>query len=307
MSTMIKFIPDIKKEIVNIISVLSVENNWGLKFIDVEDAWKHSKGANVKVAVIDTGWWPHKNLIVNFVQGFDATGNNDFNDHGNFHACHVCGIIAANSDDQSCGVTGVAPEAKLIPIKALDDSGSGSYDYIINALKIVKDLDVDVINMSLGTPIAPDNENLHDIIKEVANQGKIIVCAAGNDGGQVNYPAKYDEVIAVAAVDSSGNLAKFSSVGSEIDTAAPGVQIYSTWGNNQYVTLDGTSMACPAISGVVALIVSWLKANNKKELCNVKSMIKILQALGGDEGKHIIKAGQYDFGVPKFCNFTDWN
>jgi subtilisin family serine protease len=304
MGALLKFIPDIDKNLMKIVSILSEANNWGLSFVDVEDAWKHTKGAGVKVAVIDTGWWPHKDLVANFLEGYDATGGNDYNDHGNFHAVHVCGIIAANPSEPSIGVTGVAPDSKLVPIKALDDSGSGSYDYIVNALRIVKNLDVDIINMSLGTPVAPDNEDLHDIIKEVAAQGKIIVCAAGNDGGDVNYPAKYDEVVAVAAVDSSGKLARFSSKGPELDTAAPGVHIYSTWGNNQYINLDGTSMACPMISGIISLIVSNLKAENKKEEINYKNIIKILQQMGGDEGEHIIQAGSFDVGVPKFCNYN---
>jgi subtilisin family serine protease len=307
MSQLINFIPDIKSRILSVISTLSVDNNWGLKFIDVEEAWKHSKGQNVKVAIIDTGWFPHKDLVCNFIEGHDATGGNDFMDHGNGHSTHVAGIIAGNSSDESFGVTGIAPDAKIVIIKSLDDSGSGSFDYICRALQIAKGLDVDVINMSLGTPMAPDNEEMHNLIKELANQNKIIVCAAGNDGSSVNYPAKYDEVIAVAAVDSSGNMARFSSRGPELDTAAPGVQIYSTWLNNQYVKLDGTSMACPAITGIISLIISWMKAHGKQNDINVKNMIKILQELGGDEGQHIVQVGLYDIGVPKFCNFTDWN
>ena len=307
MSNLIKFIPELKEKIISIISTLSVENNWGLNYIDVDVAWNHTKGDNVKVAVIDTGWFPHKDLQNNFIEGHDATGGNDFNDHGNGHSTHVSGIIAGNSGDNSIGVTGIAPNSKLIIIKALDDSGAGSFDYICRALEIAKGLDVDVINMSLGTPVAPDNDNLHNLIQELANQNKIIVCAAGNDGEAVNYPAKFDEVIAVAAVDSSGVMARFSSRGPELDTAAPGVQIYSTWLNDQYVKLDGTSMACPAITGIISLIISWMKAAGKQSDINVKNMIKILQELGGDEGQHIVQVGLYDIGVPKFCNFKDWD
>jgi subtilisin family serine protease len=303
MSNLIKFIPDIKDQILNIVSVLSQEQNWGLSYIDVQDAWKHNKGQNVRIAVIDTGWFPHKDLVANFEQGFDATGNNDYLDHGNFHGVHVSGIIAANSSEDIFGVTGVAPESKLIPIKALDNDGNGSYDYIATALSIVKNLDIDIINMSLGAPIMPNDESLHNIIKELAAQGKIIVCAAGNDGGSVNYPAKYDETIAVAAIQNDGTMAKFSSRGPELDTAAPGVHIYSTWGNNQYINLDGTSMACPCITGVLALIISWMKSSNKQSDINVKNMIKILQDLGSkDNGHRITQIGQYDISVPEFCN-----
>lgn len=304
MSEKLQFIPDLKKQILNIISVLDVQQNWGLSFVDAEEAWKHTRGGDVKIAVIDTGWFPHKDLQVNFLEGYNATDDSDYLDHGNWHNTHVSGIIAANCGQNATGVTGIAPDAKLIPIKALDDSGAGSYDYIEKALTIAKTIDCDIINMSIGTPVQPDNENIHNLIKEIAAQGKIIVCAAGNDGGAVNYPAKYDEVIAVAAVQSDGSLAKFSSRGPELKTAAPGVHIYSTWGNDQYINLNGTSMACPCISGMVAIIVSWLKSQGKKERINYKNIIQILQSMGGPEGQHIISAGQYDIGVPKFAN---WN
>jgi len=306
MPNSIQFIPDLKNKIKSVVSVLTEQQNWGLSFIDAQDAWKHSKGEDVKVAVIDTGWFPHKDLEVNFYQGYDATGNNDFMDHGSYHGCHVSGIIAANCGS-NLGVMGVAPKTKLIPIKALDDDGSGSYDYIINALKIAHDLDVDIINMSLGSPAKPFNDSISSLLKDITAKGKIIVCASGNDGEGVNYPAKYDESIAVAAVEADGKMARFSSRGPELDVAAPGVKIYSTWGNNQYVNLDGTSMACPTISGVIALIVSWYKRNPDPNFqINYVNMIKLLYDLGGPEGDHIVQQGSYNIGVPKLENFNPW-
>ena len=299
----IRFRPELKNLIKDVVSVLEVQQNWGLSYIDAEVAWKHSKGENVKVAIIDTGWCAHKDLNANFLQGYDATGNNDYIDHGSFHACHVSGIIGANCGD-GFGVMGIAPNCKLIPIKSLNDDGTGSYDYIVKALQIVKDLDVDLINMSLGSPVAPDNDVIHSLIQEISNQGKIVVCASGNDGQQeLNFPARYDESISVAAVDQSGNLAKFSSTGVGLDTAAPGVNIYSTYNNNQYVLLTGTSMACPCITGMLALIISRYKANPQLNFAiNQKNITKLLFDLGGPEGQHIIQAGLYDIGVPKFAN-----
>lgn len=307
MSEKIQFIPDVKKQIMKLVSVLSEQSNWGLGFINAEAAWQHSKGEDVKVAVIDTGWSDHKDLSINFLEGKDSTGNGDYFDHGNGHGTHVCGIIAANCGTNA-GVMGVAPMAKLIPIKALDDSGAGSFDFIVNALKMARDMDVDIINMSLGSSIDPETPELLSVIREITKQGKIIVCAAGNDGGAVNFPAKYDEVIAVAAVEKSGQLAKFSSRGPEVDTAAPGVQIYSTWLNNQYMMLDGTSMACPCISGIVALIVGWFKKNPHPNYnIDTPSIIRLLFELGGDSGEDIIVAEGFNIGVPKFCNFHDWD
>lgn len=216
---------------------------------------------------------------------------------------HVAGIIAANSSPDSFGVTGLAPMAKLVPIKVLEDSGNGSYEFVRQGLEIVKNIDVDVVNMSLGASVVPSDDSLHQIIKEIVDQNKIIVCAAGNDGGSVNYPAKYDETIAVAAVQNDGSMAKFSSRGPELDTAAPGVHIYSTWGNNQYINLDGTSMAAPCISGIVSLIISWKKSIGKQSEINYKEMIKILQDIGSKDASHrIVAPGQYDISVPEFCN-----
>lgn len=303
MADQIRFIPDLRKKILSTVSVLTEQQNWGLSFIDAQQAWKFSKGANIKVAIIDTGWSEHKDLMPNFQEGHDATGNNDYIDRGNFHGTHVAGIIGANCGT-NIGVMGVAPDVKLIPIKALSDDGSGSFDYIENALQIVHDLDVDVINMSLGSPIDPGFSKVHSLIQDVAKQGKIVVCASGNDGASVNFPAKYDEVIAVAAVEASGQLARFSSRGPELDIAAPGVKIYSTWGNNQYTNLDGTSMACPCISGMISLILSWYKTNpNPDFVKDYKNMIKILYELGES---NIIQTNDYNIGVPKFANFDPW-
>jgi subtilisin len=302
MSDYLRFVPDLREKIINIVSVLDVQQNWGISYIDAEEAWKHSRGQNIKIAVVDTGWTPHKDLTKNFIECHDATGNNDGLDHGNYHSSHVTGIIAANCEDR-VGVMGVAPDSKFVTIKCLDDTGCGSYDFIVKALEIAHDLDVDIINMSLGSSANPGGEKLHDLIKSIANQGKIIVCASGNDGGDVNYPAKYEETISVAAVQADGTLTKFSSRGPELDTAAPGVQIYSTWGNNEYIKLDGTSMAAPSISGMIALIMSYKKTLNPNYKTNYKDIIKILYKLGE---ANIIHLNGYNIGVPKFLNYN-WN
>lgn len=302
----IRFIPEIDRDALNVFSVLSEQQNWGLTYVGAPEAWLHSKGEGVTVAIIDTGWHPHKDLVANFIEGHDATGLNDFYDHKNGHSTHVTGIIAANCGDQ-IGVMGIAPEAKIITIRCLDDDGSGNYEYIIEALKIARDLNVDVINMSLGTPIEPDNDALHNIIKEITDQGKIVVTAAGNDGGNVNFPARYDECIAVAAVEADGSLAKFSSRGPALDVAAPGVQIYSTWIDDNYIKLDGTSMACPCISGICALIIAWYKKHPSPDfVINQVYLTKLLMKLGGTDGQNIVATSGLNIGVPKFCNFNAW-
>lgn len=300
---MIRFIPDLSKIKLNVVSTLNEQHNWGLSFVNTEEAWLYSQGENVKVAVIDTGWQPHKDLQPNFHSGYDATGGNDFIDHGNYHGLHVAGIIAADCGD-GVGVKGVAPKSKLIPIKALDNEGNGSYEFIEKALQIVLDLDVDIVNMSLGSSFSPSGTQVHSLIQKIAEQGKIIVCASGNDGLEVNYPAKYDEVIAVAATQNDGSLAKFSSRGPELDLAAPGVKIYSTWGDNAYINLDGTSMAAPCISGMIALIISWYKQNPDPNFkIHYINMIKLMYELGES---NIIHSENCKIGVPKLHNFNPW-
>ncbi len=302
MNNLIRFIPELRIDLINLVSTLETQSNWGLNYVGTDTAWSVSKGENVKIAVIDTGWTDHPDLVNNLIQGFDATGNNDFRDRGNYHGTHVSGIVSANCGDRF-GVMGVAPLAKLYPIKALNDEGMGSYSFIEKSLDIALDLDVDLVNMSLGSASDPGNDKIHTKIKQLADQGKIVVCAAGNDGGSVNYPARYDEVIAVAALDAAGNMARFSSRGPELDAVAPGVKIYSTWGDGKYTLLDGTSMACPMICGMIALIISSYKKNNPTYKTNYQEILKTIYHMGEN---NLMDLGAYRVAVPKFCNFN-WN
>ena len=113
----------------------------------------------------------------------------------------------------------------------------------------------DIVSMSLGAPRS--FPYIHQLIKKLHNLNIPVVCAAGNSGNAgVNFPAKYEETISVAAYDINGNIASFSSKGPEVDWAAPGVNIYSTFLNNTYRRLSGTSMACPFVVGIIALMLA---------------------------------------------------
>jgi hypothetical protein len=152
-------------------------------------------------------------------------------------------------------MVGVAPEAKSISVKALAKNGSGSYFGLAEALDYAIEMKPDVVSMSLGGS-AP-SAILEDRIKTLYELNIPVVCAAGNTGsGGVNWPAAYDETIAVAAYDKYGNVANFSSKGEKVEWAAPGVNIYSTFLNNGYASLSGTSMACPFITGVICLMLA---------------------------------------------------
>ncbi len=112
MNNLIRFIPELRIDLINLVSILETQNNWGLNYVGTDAAWSMCKGENVKVAIIDTGWTNHPDLQPNLIQGFDATGNNDYLDKGNYHGTHVAGIVSANCGD-TFGVKGVAPESKI--------------------------------------------------------------------------------------------------------------------------------------------------------------------------------------------------
>ncbi|MGA1792327.1 MAG: S8 family peptidase [Thermoplasmatota archaeon] len=228
---------------------------WGVDRIDADLVWTSFTGEGVKVAILDTGVdkdHPDLNIAggVNFVplgRKIDSRKYDDDNGHGT----HVAGTIAAQ--DNSIGVVGVAPGVSIYAVKVLDRSGSGSLTWIINGLNWAIANDMDIISMSLSTDY--DYTNFRNAIQAVYDAGIVIIAAAGNDGSQVDYPAAYSTVVAVSATDSSDNLPYWSNYGSQIEVAAPGVSIPSTWNDGGYKTISGTSMACPHVTGVAALVL----------------------------------------------------
>ena len=236
---------------------------WGVDRIDAELVWDANRdlavdaganaGAGVTVAVIDTGIdLTHPDLQANIVGGYNAINPALSANDDNGHGTHVAGTIAGV--DNTIGVLGVAPQASLLAVKVLDAQGSGYYSDIIEGIQwsIGK---AQVINMSLGGTTSI--QSFHDAVKQAYNAGIVIVAAAGNSGPKdntVNYPAKYPEVIAVSATDSSNKLPRWSSRGPEVELAAPGASIYSTARGGGYTTMSGTSMASPHVAGVAALV-----------------------------------------------------
>lgn len=231
---------------------------WGVNRIDAEKVWYAAStfattGDPIKVAVVDTGIsLSHPDLAANIKGGYNAIiptrSANDDNGHGS----HVAGTIAAL--DNTVGVIGVGPKIDLYAVKVLDRRGSGWLSDIIEGLDWAIANRMQVVNMSLGT--TSNVQSFHDAVKRAHTAGIVQVAAAGNNGGAVNYPAAYPEVIAVSATSNTDALASFSSRGPEVDLAAPGVSIYSTYKGTNYATLSGTSMASPHVAGVAALLLS---------------------------------------------------
>ncbi|MCL6479273.1 MAG: S8 family peptidase [Peptococcaceae bacterium] len=239
---------------------------WGVDRIDAEKVWSESTGSQVKVAVIDTGIdTAHPDLKV--YGGINTINPEKSYKDDNGHGSHVAGTIAALNN--RIGVIGVAFNALLYSVKVLTANGSGYISDIIEGLDWCIKNNIQVINMSLGTD--QDVDLFHEAITRAYDAGIFTVAAAGNSGPGENtviYPAKYPEVAAVGASDKDDNIAYFSSRGPEVDLVAPGVNIYSTYRNNSYKTLSGTSMAAPHVSGTAALVLAKKGAMSPKALLN---------------------------------------
>lgn len=227
---------------------------WGVDHIDAELVWPTGNQADpIKVGIIDTGISnKHPDLLSNIKGGINTINPQKSWNDDNGHGSHVAGIVATINN--TVGVVGVAPLTDLYAIKALGANGSGYLSDIIEGLEWSMANGIQVVNMSLGT--SSNIQSFHDAITIAQNAGIVLVGAAGNSGGAVNYPAAYPEVIAVSATDQNNTIASWSSRGVEVDIAAPGVSIYSTYKGTEYATLSGTSMASPHVAGTAALILN---------------------------------------------------
>ncbi|WP_076415283.1 S8 family serine peptidase [Shewanella sp. UCD-KL12] len=256
-----------------------------------------SQTANRKVCITDTGYTRgHSDLPSDGVTGDDGYGSNDTGNwysDGNGHGTHVAGTIAAIGGNNQ-GVVGVNPSGLvgLHIVKVFDDSGSWAYGSdMVAAVNQCVAAGADVISMSLGGGASSSAER--QAFANATSQGVLSIAAAGNDGNStMSYPASYDEVMSVAAVDSSGTKASFSQYNSQVEIAAPGVDVNSTWNNGGYKSISGTSMATPHVAGVAALVWSHFPSCTPTEIRNA------LNATAEDRGS----AGRdtsYGYGIVK--------
>jgi len=234
---------------------------WGLPKISADFAWNAVTGdTSVIIAVIDTGIDSgHPDLMGNLMAGAsfntqtgvqiagDTIANDD---HG--HGTHVAGIIGAFTNN-GIGVSGVIWRCRLMPVKVMDYNGVGTDDSIDSGIRFAANNSAEVINLSLGGDGGAGI--LQASVDYARARNCVVVAAMGNEGLEERfYPAACDGVIAVGATDSNDNKATFSNFGDWMTVCAPGVSILSTYLNNGYSYMSGTSMATPFVSGVAALI-----------------------------------------------------
>ena len=283
---------------------------WGVDRIDADLVWDNDEpklevdpganaGGGIKVAILDTGIdLDHPDLQANIKGGINTINPRKSPDDDNGHGTHVAGIIAAV--DNAVGVIGTAPEAWLYAVKVLNRQGSGYVSDIIEGLQWCIANGMQVVNMSFGT--SSDVQSLHDAIVGAYNNGIVLVAAAGNSGPADNtvlYPAKYPEVIAVSATDENNCIAEWSSRGPEVELAAPGNNVYSTFKGGGYATISGTSMASPHVAGSAALVIASGVTDKSEVRSKLQSTADDLGSPGKDNlyGYGLVDAQEAATGV----------
>lgn len=226
----------------------------GIRDLRVPRVWKRSLGDNVKIGIIDTGVdFQHPDLQPVLSRGINLIHPRTLPYDDNGHGTHIAGTIAAAGRQ---GMTGIAPRAVLFPVKAFDHNGSAYVSDIIKAIDWCVHNGVDIINMSFG--MKQKSPSMLAAVRNAKKSGVIIVASSGNDGrrGSIDYPARYPQTISVGAIDRKGGIAAFSNRGKGIDIYAPGERILSTWPNNRYHEMNGTSMATAHVTGILALLLA---------------------------------------------------
>jgi subtilisin family serine protease len=298
------------------IQAIEAYNIFDINDDGVFDANETRPGGGIVVAVIDTGVdYTHEELAgniwineleLNGIAGVDDDGNDyvddirgwDFVDadvdnpvpdndpmDGDSHGTHCAGTIAAISDNEK--IIGVAPDSRIMPVKGLDDLGDGTTDILAQCVYYAADNGADVLSNSWGG--GGGDEALEDAFNYAYSNGCTSVAASGNDASGVGYPAGYENVISVGATDHEDVVPFWSNYGSDLDIVAPGVRIVSTcpaWKTESgYLLADGTSMATPHVSGLLALMLSKNRTDPEPYLFNSEELKKILKLTSDDVDK----------------------
>ena len=271
----------------------------GRSYFEGFDHWAQHGGADVRVAVLDSGvdlGHPAlKDAVVEhktFVPGDDDAQDMDG------HGTHCAGIIGGRPTNGSGPFSGIAPRTELVIGKIFPDDPRAGADANVIAKAIVWAAQrADIISLSLSSPVS--SAALFDAVHAAVAQGKIIICAAGNQGmvrNRLGYPARYGSVITVGAHDAHGEPVRFSSCGGEIDFGGLGENVWSTFvqkGEHGYARLSGTSMAAPFVAGIAALILSKHRhqEDNGTPIENIEDMKEHLMRIAARPNSHDDRLG----------------
>ena len=286
-------LPPFKIEAVFTIRAQTVD--WGVTLLGVPALWKTSRGAGVRVAVLDTGIsLIHSDLRDAILEARDFTGSRSGPSDQNSHGTHCAGVVGARDNDS--GIIGIAPECGLLIGKVLGDDGSGSSAGIAAGIRWAIDQKADVISMSLGSP--SPSRAITQAVSEALAAGIPVVCAAGNEGpalDSIGWPARQPGTISVGAIDRRKEIARFSSRGERVDVVAPGDNILSDIPPNNLGILSGTSMSTPAVTGTIALRIG-LKRTLGQKLDTPAELLAVLRGTAEDLGQSG-KDHHYGYGL----------
>nr|WP_234039243.1 type VII secretion-associated serine protease mycosin [Micromonospora veneta] len=232
-------------------------DQWHLQYLKVIEANGISRGEGTIVAVLDTGVDPHPDLNENLLPGIDMVGGGSGNgrEDRDGHGTAMAGLIAARGQRNETGALGVAPAARILPVRGKVTNEGGDTGTLAAGIEYAVEQGADIISISA---VAARSPRLQHAVEDALRAGIVVVAAAGNqpEDSRVGYPAAEYGVIAVGGIDRTGRRAYVSVTGAEIDVVAPAVDIYSTSFGGNYSKGTGTSGAAAIVAGAAALIRS---------------------------------------------------
>jgi len=287
---------------------------WHMPLVQAPQAWDISTGQGVLIAVLDTGiayedFGDFRRAPdlgnTRFAAGYDFVNDDAHPNDDEGHGTHVAGTIAQSTNNAQ-GVTGVAFDATLMPVKVLDSRGQGSHDAIAKGIIFATDRGARVINLSLSGRTG--SNTLADAVNYATSKGVLVVAAAGNSGGAIEYPAAYANALAVGAVGYDRKRVDYSNFGSQLDLVAPGGNTDVDLNGDGYPDgvlqqtfrgdpaqfgfyyYEGTSMAAPHVSGVAALLFARNPAATASQVRQAMETTALNLGSSNEYGRGLVQA-----------------